>query len=129
LFFNTILGCSVFVKKEQQVMALQSQRIKLLEKELKKKNSYIKKHKVMNWVSPENTQDDHSEVVRAMDSKNWTRALSLATQKLQLNPSDMGLRKLRLRMFEQMGLFKQAENEQLLIKKFTAKKNTEHKTI
>ncbi|MCJ8278251.1 MAG: hypothetical protein HRT44_08265 [Bdellovibrionales bacterium] len=124
LFITIIFGCSTKDKKNQ-IISLQKKRIHKLEKQLRLKNSTIKKLKVKKWANEKvvvSSKQRLSQLQSLMAKKRWVDAIQLSSKIKKQYPKSKQLRSMRIRIFQEMGLKNQARREKAILQKLRAQR-------
>lgn len=125
IFTTTLSGCLNLSPKtkEQKVIKLQKKRIRHLTKQLKKKNEQLDRFKAKKWVSgKKRSQASVVEVRTLLGKGQLVEALRKSSQLKKRYPRSKELRKLRVMIFQKMGLKRQAQAEALQLKRMFSNK-------
>ena len=128
-FIFIVSGCATN-DKSSQIMSLQKQRIVRLEQQVKKQNKVISKLKAKKWVKASKKKKDSNSLKilqQYVNQKKWIKALQLSGSIKKKHPTSITLAKLRYKIFQNMGLNKQAKNEMKHLKKLTARKKRQNR--
>ena len=109
-------GCSSTGSKKEKILRVQNQRIQNLESLLKKKNREIARLKQTHWLRKKKTEKSHAfkKLQTAIQNRQWAAALQQSAYLKKRYPRSHKLKKMRIHIFESMGLFDQAEAEKRL---------------
>ncbi len=132
LFNNRNYSCFVFILtttlagclssgpsvKEKKVIGIQKKRIHQLEKQLAQKKQQLEKLKTHKWlrVKPQSQKALHG-LKKKLREGQLVEALRESAQLKQKYPKSVELGKLRVMIFQKMGLKKQAQKEALSVEK------------
>lgn len=107
-----VSGCSTQDKREE-ILHIQKRRIHSLEQELSRKQKEIDSLKQKEWMYSGKTlqQGDFLKLKNLVAEKKWIEAVKESANLKRKFPESIQLRKYRFKIFEEMGLKKQAKRE------------------
>ena len=126
---TSMLASCASTDKQERIISVQKRRIINLQKQIKRQDNLLAKLKSKEWakVSKKNQKrrkfrGDMAKLDQLIKNRQWVKALRHSANLKQVYPKALSVRRRRVKIFNRMGLKKQANTELINLQKLQSKK-------